>query len=590
MPKPVAPGAVHSAAAPPVAESAISTLINKTGSWKYILPEYHDKVAPCNAACPAGIDVQGYMLLLQQGELQTALQLLVRENPMPAITGRACDHPCEGACNRRHFDESVSIRGVERMLGDLDLAGPTPDPLPRTHAEHVAIVGSGPAGLSCAVQLVRLGYGVTVLEAADKPGGLLRLGIPAYRLPPAVLDRQIQRYLDLGIEIRCGVRLGDDMEWSELEEFDAVLIATGAHAGRSLDVPGEDLPGVDSGLEFLKAVNGGARPDLGRRVVIVGGGNTAMDCARSAMRLGAEPTVLYRRTRNEMPAIPEEINEAEREGVDFIFLAAPAAFHASDGALVGVECVRMELGPPGDDGRRRPVPTDEGQFTLLADTVLAATGEDAEMGILPPEVTENPWNVDTGSYGTTQVPRFFAAGDLAGEDRTVAFAIGSGKRAALGIHQYLRQQAGESCSLPTPSSLAHGGGTNINLTRLLDDDPVHRNAPLEEVIQYEELQLAYFTPAPRHAPPALPPEKARRSFDEVHAGLSKPAALAEAGRCFTCGLCNNCEICLIFCPDVAITRAKDGGGLRIDLDYCKGCSLCAAECPRGAITMTREKR
>lgn len=576
------------ATVPPVAASLTSTRVNRTGSWKYVQPVYRDRVAPCNEACPVGIDIEGYMDFLREGRLEDAIDLLLRENPLPAVTGRVCDHPCEVGCNRGRFDEAVSIHAIERVLGDLvaelgAVVEPARAPGPR-RKERVAVVGSGPAGLGCAYFLARLGYRVTVFEAADEAGGMLRLGIPEYRLPRAVLDREIERIRRAGVEIRCGVRVGEELPWAALDEFDAVFLGTGAHRSQPMGVKGEDLPGVRAGLDFLKEVNAGARPDVGRRVVVVGGGNTAMDCARTALRLGAEVTVVYRRGRAEMPAILAEVDEAEREGVRFVFLAAPVAFHAPGGRLGAVECVRMRLGPPDASGRRRPVPTEE-RFTVSADTVLTAIGEVAEPEVLPRGITREDGAVGVDPLGMTSWPRFFAGGDMAGQPRSVAHALGSGKRAAIGIHRYLRAVAGDEVSGPPLEGLRYGPRGNVSLTRLLCDDPVSRTAPLNEVVPFEDLNVSHFVHVARNSDGHLSPEASRSGFAEVNVGLSRDAALAEARRCFNCGVCNRCELCLIFCPDVAIRRRPNGQGFEIDLEYCKGCGVCVAECPRGAMAM-----
>ena len=362
-------------AVPEVAMSSASSRVTRTGSWKYQFPEYHDRVAPCNAGCPVGIDIEGYLNLLREGRVAEARDLLLAENPLPSVTGRVCHHPCENACNRRAFDGAVAIHAVERALGDLSHQQPAPVLKPAPHAERVAIVGSGPAGLACAYHLARFGYSVTIFEAASLPGGMLRLGIPAYRLPREVLDRDIARIAAHGVQIKCNVHIGEHVAWDELTElYDAVFVSTGAHTSRALGVPGEDLPGVRPGLAFLREVNAGRRPDLGARVVVVGGGNTAMDCARSAMRLGAKVTVVYRRTRDEMPAIREEVDDALREGAEFVFLANPVEFTGGADRVKSVVCERMALGEPDASGRRRPVPTGQ-VFNLDADTVLTAIGE-----------------------------------------------------------------------------------------------------------------------------------------------------------------------------------------------------------------------
>jgi NADPH-dependent glutamate synthase beta subunit-like oxidoreductase len=576
-------------AVPPIAVSNTSTLVNKTGSWKYIRPLYQDRVAPCNAGCPVGIDIEGYMNLLREGRIGEAADLLVRENPMPAVTGRVCHHPCETHCNRRLFDEPVSIHAVERLLGDLSLDGEQQVATPRRKRKHkIGIVGSGPAGLACAYHLARIGYPVTVFEAASEPGGMLRLGIPEFRLPRPVLSREIDRIRAHGVDIRCGVKVGSDLPWKELSAYDAVFVASGAHRGRGLGVEGENLQGVRAGLQFLKEVNFGARPDLGRRVFVIGGGNTAMDCARTALRLGAEPVVLYRRTRAEMPAILEEVEEAEREGIGIEFLTAPIAFHAKNGRLQSIECIRMRLGPPDESGRRRPIPSDEAPFTLPADTVLTAIGEQTDLGFLPEEIRLDGSVVTVNEFGKTSNPLVYAGGDVVEQPRTVADALGAGKRAAIGIDWYLLLTAGESLEAINADSLRYGGTGNMSVTSWRHDDPVPRTSPLNEVVPFEDLNMSHFARAIRNFDRHLSAEDSASSFREVNLGLGRELAFTEAGRCFNCGVCNRCELCLIFCPDVAISRRSDGLGFDIAMDYCKGCGVCTVECPRGAMTMTRE--
>jgi len=570
---------------PPVAVSSTTTLENKTGSWKYIRPVYRDRIAPCNAACPVGIDIEGYMRLLQLGQVHEARRLLLRENPMPAVTGRVCHHPCEMACNRTHFDEAVSIHAVERVLGDLELDGPVTDPIPRARSETVAVVGSGPAGLSCAYHLGRLGYAVTVFEEAPHPGGMLRLGIPEYRLPRDVLDRQIERIEVQGVTIRCGVRVGDDVPWSDLDA-DAVFVASGAHRGRSAGMEQEDVPGVEPGLAFLKRVNAGERPSVGERVIVIGGGNTAIDCARTALRLGAEVCVLYRRGRQEMPAIPQEIEEAEQEGVEFEFLAVPVGTSTVHGRLAGLECQRMVLGTPDESGRRRPIPTDESPFFLVADTVLTAIGETADLSFLRPGVARAGGGIVISELGQATGPAVFAGGDAANEPRTVADALGSGKRAAVGIDRFFRRARGEG-DADGVDELRFGPSGNVSMTRWGGDDPVRRVAPLNEIVEVGELNFSHFVHEPRHRERFVDRIEASDRFAEVNRGLAGAEAVEEAGRCLSCAVCTECELCLIFCPDVAIRR-RPGGRFEIDLDYCKGCGVCAAECPRGAIVMTKE--
>jgi NADPH-dependent glutamate synthase beta subunit-like oxidoreductase len=572
----------------PIAVSSMSTRATKTGSWKYIQPAYHDRVAPCNQACPVGIDIEGYLNLLREGQVEEACDLLVRENPMPAVTGRVCHHPCEAGCNRCSFDEGVAIHAIERQLGDLVL-----DAAPRKAARAprglVAVVGSGPAGLACAYHAARLGYGVTVYEAAPEAGGMLRQGIPAYRLPRALLDKQIEWIRGHGVTIECGVRVGADVTWANLlGAFDAVFVSLGAQRSRALGIPGEGLAGVESGLAFLRTVNAGARPAVGERVVVVGGGNTAMDCARTALRLGAAVTVLYRRTRAEMPAIPDEVDDAEREGVQFVFLAAPARLHSSNGRVSAIECQRMKLGAPDASGRRRPEPVAGDRFTVPADTVLSAIGEVADFGPLPGEVERTDAGLVTDDWGGTTRAAVFAGGDVTQGPRTVADALGMGKRAAMAIDRYLRDREAGSGKREEPdlAGLRFGTKGNVSITRWRGDDPISRAAPVNEVVTCDDLNLRHFTHASRSVEACLSVAESRRGFAEVNLGLTREEALEEASRCFNCGVCNRCDLCLVYCPDVAVVR--DDGGYRFELDYCKGCGICAAECPRGAITMTRD--
>lgn len=571
---------------PPLSVSTTSTLVNRTGSWKYIKPIYRDRVAPCNEGCPVGIDIEGYMNLLRQGRKQEAVDLLLRENPMPAVTGRVCYHPCENACNRRQYDEAVGIRAVERMLGDMALAEP-PTPKVGTRAGKVAIIGSGPAGLGCAYHLARMGYAATVFEAASEAGGILRLGIPDYRLPPAILQGEIDRIRGMGVEIRCGVRLGTDLAWEELDGYDAVFLATGAHHSRRLGLEGEDAQGIHSGLKFLRQVSQGESPEVGSRVLVLGGGNTAMDCARTALRRGGQVEVLYRRTRAEMPAIDEEIEDAEREGIRLSFLVAPKAIRVEGGKVTGLECLRMRLGDPDASGRRRPVPVENSDFFVAADMVLTAIGEEIDLKSLPGDVETDNGAVAVSPLGAATT-RFFAGGDLVAQPRTVAHALGAGKRAALGIDHALRRATGEKLDDVPLAALRYGGLGNVSMIRWQDDDPVVRHDAVNEVTRFEDLNMDHFPRRPRLQGEQLAPDLCRQDFTEVLGGLQPEAAMAEAKRCFNCGVCNTCELCLIFCPDLAISLQDDGTGFDIDYDYCKGCGVCNAECPRGAMDMTRE--
>ena len=596
---------------PTISVSQGSTLANRTGSWKYIQPIYQDKTAPCNAACPVGIDLEGVMNLLRQDKVDEARDLMLRENPMPGVCGRICDGPCQRACSRAQFDEAVNIHAIERMLGDRP-SQPRASAPPRTRPEHVAVVGSGPAGLACAYHLARLGYNVTVFEADPEPGGWLRYGVPEYRLPRAVLVREIEQVRAEGVAIQCGVRVGGNLPWQDLERFDAVFLASGARAREGFEWQEQQLPDVRPGADFLHEVRAGGHGHAGRRVVVAGGGETAVDCARTALRLGAEPVLVFGGARETMTASAESVEEALREGVRFEFFtrvvgvqltehsdaeqpmdAIRHMFDSGDtpaeGArLVGVACVRVQEAASALDAARRPLSVPGSSFVLPADTLFTAPGGEAEDGALPPDLRRRGYILRTDEFGLTSREGFFAGGDLAGEIRSVASALGSGKRAAIGIDRWLRQRAGDAVPALDAKALRYGGTGAMSVTRWRGDDPVHRTGELNEVVPFEQLNMAYFTHVPSTPDHHRAPGTSGSDFGEANLGLAPDEAMAEAKRCFNCGVCNDCELCLIYCPDVAIKRHSSGHGFSLSYKYCKGCGLCVEECPRGAMTMTRE--
>jgi len=466
--------------------------------------------APCRSACPAGVNAQGYISLILQGKYREALRLVREAIPLPGICGRVCTHPCEGECERGKIDRPVSIRALKRFIADVGRDGEAPA-VPITKAERVAVVGSGPAGLACAYDLIRRGYPVTVFEALPEAGGLLRYGIPEYRLPKDVLDDEIEYLRRLGVEIRTGTPVTslDDLF---RQGYRAVCLALGAGRSRALGVPGEELPGVYHALSFLRKVNSGERVEVGRRVAVIGGGNAAVDAARTALRLGAEEvTIVYRRTRDEMPAIPDEVAEAEREGVKFLWLAAPVRILSRDGRASGVECLRMEPGPPDESGRPSPVPIKGSEFTLEADDIIVAVGQRVDPDSLPPglqltgqgTVSVDPITLETG------IPGVFAAGDVATGPADVITATALGKEAARSIALYLE-------------------GGDLRRGRRGQG----RRRPRREAGRH-----------PAGAGPLLEVEKRRGNFAEVERCFSEPEALAEARRCLHCGVCFECDDC-----------------------------------------------
>jgi NADPH-dependent glutamate synthase beta subunit-like oxidoreductase/Pyruvate/2-oxoacid:ferredoxin oxidoreductase delta subunit len=519
-------------------------------------------VPPCDHVCPAGNDVRGFLDALARDEVDGALEILLRTSPFPATCGRVCPAPCMASCNRAALDGAVNVRAMERLAGDRGRATPAPR---ARRPERVAVVGSGPAGLTAAWHLALLGYGVTVYEAGPEPGGLLRTGIPAFRLPAAVLDREVERIQALGVEMVTGVRVDRLRLRALARNHDAVLVASGLQLPRSLEL-GEAGGGVVlEGIELLAAVRSGeAVPELhGEDVVVVGGGNTAVDAARSALRLGAASVrIVYRRSRAEMPAIPEEVEEALEEGVSLDLLTRPVALERmaqadGDGGCWHLRCRRTELGPPGPDGRRRPVDVPGSDSALPCHRVVLALGQSADPSLFPEDA-----HVAEG-LELLGIPRrpVYAVGDVATGAGTVAAAIGSGRLAALRVHRSLSGEAPEE---------EHAARRRPDADRWRD-----------QVIGADALRLDRFEPAPARADPVLDPDRRRGGFREVHGTLDDTA---EARRCLSCGVCNRCGLCVACCPEGVLEW--DGDALVVDGDYCKGCGICAVECPRHVIFMS----
>ncbi len=435
--------------------------------------------------------------------------------------------------------------------------------------------------MSCAYHLAKLHYEVTVFESLSYAGGMLRMGIPAYRLPKDVLDREISNIEALGVEIRTGVSIGEEIKIEELKDYQAIFIATGAHRSRGLNIP-EEKRGTFSGLDLLKRINRDGKVKIGERVAIIGGGNTAIDVARSVIRLGKKATILYRRSKEEMPAFEDEIVEALEEGVKIRYLVNPIRIQQKDN-MKRLECLRMELGEKDESGRRRPVPIPNSNFFIEADGVIIAAGEETEVSFLPKGMEKREGIVLTQRDGSTGIKGIFAGGDLTSNQRTVAHAIGSGKKAALAIDCYLKGKDTEEAI----RQILIGDGPSISIFRNLHPEvrPINPH-----VVTFEELNMDYFEPAKRQGESKSAVKERIKGFKEVSSTLSEGVALDEAERCFSCGTCNECENCYVFCPDVSILKAGKTLSRQVDYDYCKGCGICFTECPRGAISLTEEAR
>lgn len=556
---------------------------NKTGSWRTQRPFYEDKTPPCSAACPAGNDIVAFIQKITQEDFEGAWNIILEENPFPGVCGRVCFHPCETKCNRGSYDESIAIHALERFVADH--ASHLPKKIEKISPQRegkIAIVGSGPAGMSCAYHLARLHYHVTVFESLPLAGGLLRMGIPSYRLPKEILDREISAIEALGVEIRTGVPMGEEMRMEELKDYQATFIATGAHLSRRLNIPGEKGRGVFSGLDLLKRINLGNKVKMGDRVAVVGGGNTAIDVARSVVRLGKKATILYRRAKEEMPAFEEEVSEALEEGVKLKYLVNPIRIQQKNGLRL-LECVKMALGEKDESGRRKPVPIPNSRLIIEADSVVIAAGEEIEVSYLPKGIGKKDGIVLTQIDGKTTVEGIFAGGDLASNQHTVAHAIGSGKKAAVAIDSYLRGIDSEEAI----RSILIGSGPSISIFRYLHPEERLINP---HVVTLDELNSDYFEHSKREGKSRALPRERIKGFTEVTSTLTKEAALFEAGRCFSCGTCNDCENCYLFCPDAAILRIGDQITHQVDYDFCKGCGICFTECPRRAISLKEETR
>src|SRR5215467_3418190 len=528
-------------------------------------PVYVDLLPPCNAGCPAGENIQAWLAHAEAGRHEQAWRQLVADNPMPAIHGRVCYHPCESACNRAFLDSAVSIQAVERFLGDLALDREWMfDRPPRTTGKRVLVIGAGPSGLSAAYHLARLGHEVEIRDAGEQPGGMIRYGIPAYRLPRDVLDCEIARIAELGVRMTRRHRVQDlDAERRD-GGFDAAFVAVGAHLSKRVDIPAKDAGRIVDALSFLRSVASGERLAIGWRVAVYGGGDTAMDAARTARRLGAnDALIVYRRTRAQMPAHEEEAQEAEREGVTINWLRTITAF---EGPELTVEAMELD-----ENGFPRPT----GRFeTLAADTVILALGQDTDTAFLravPGVEFSRDGTVQVSPMMMTGCPGVFAGGDMVPAERTVTVGVGHGKKAARNIDAWLRATEREG---------TEPAGTG--------QEPQSAPAAKHDLASFGMLNLWYFGDAARRQQPQSQPEQRVTGFGEVVGGLSEAEACYEAGRCLSCGNCFECDGCLGACPEDAVIKLGPGNRYRFDYDRCTGCGTCYEQCPVHAIEMVPE--
>ncbi len=518
---------------------------NKTGSWRSSTPVHKNILPPCNHSCPAGENIRGYIDLIKKNDVATAFELLTSSNPLPAVCGRVCYHPCQASCSRHSFDVELQVRLIEKFIGDWGIEKKIRSPIAHPISKKAAIIGAGPAGIAAAHYLRRMGVSVAIYDDSSEPGGILRYGIPSYRLEKDVLKSELDRVLH-GIEFRPNSRLGSDIDIGDLIDYDAVFLATGAHVSKTMGVDGEGLSGVESGLGFLKKVNSGGNEKLdGKQVIVIGGGNTACDVARTAYRLGGKVTLVYRRTENEMPAFSEEIEELKAEPIETKFLASPVRVEKNSDGILKTSFIKMKLGKPDSSGRARPEPIEGSLFEITADRVFSAIGEDPDLSFFPEAEQRSDGGFDFSKVDKRLREKLFIGGDILPNPRTVPHAVGSGRLAA---EKIMAMFEGKEFK-PSENVAEVAGPDDINLIYFS---------------KVNELKWKTGLAPNGHIPDAR-------------------TAAEEASRCFSCGVCSECDNCYNFCPDMSVIKTADG--YHVNLDYCKGCGICAQECPGGSLKM-----
>jgi 2-oxoacid:acceptor oxidoreductase gamma subunit (pyruvate/2-ketoisovalerate family)/2-oxoacid:acceptor oxidoreductase delta subunit (pyruvate/2-ketoisovalerate family) len=516
---------------------------NKTGSWRVLTPTYVERPAPCTTNCPAGTDVRLFVKLASEKKFDEAFKAIYEFNPFPSTCGRVCPHFCEQNCNRIELDEGLNVGAIERFLGDKGFHTEVKKSK-LTHYEKIAVVGAGPAGLTAALRLTQKGYNTTVFEALPYAGGMMRTGIPQFRLPEDVLDKEIKRIEDHGVKIKLNKKVTID----ELkDDFDALVVAVGSHIGTKMNIPNEEL--VIDGIEFLhKFKMSGEKSAIkeGDEVAVIGGGNTAIDVARTVLRLGSIPTIYYRRTRKEMPAIAHEVNEALSEGIKIEFLTAPVNLKQNN--QIDLTIIKMELGEPDESGRRRPVPVKGSEKHIKVDKMITAIGQRSDEHVFAGQKIKAVQGRINSDFG---IP-VFCSGDMAWGG-TVAEAIGSGNKVAEEVDAFF------------------------------NDLPYSHEEIKKDIVIPADINFNYYLPTPRTQNPVRKSKNIVNDFKEVVKGLTETEVIIESKRCLHCGDCYSCGNCFNYCPDAAIF-IDDENRLRIDYDYCKGCGICAQECPCSAIS------
>ena len=570
-----------------IPHSSISTAVNKTGSWRFFHPKYEEKTAPCSAACPVGQDIPRIEMLVSRGTLKDAWQTILAENPFPAVCGRVCFHPCERACNRADMDDPIAIHHLERFLGDTAITAESKTDLNirPSNGKKVAIAGAGPSGLAAAYFLAHLGYGCEVFEAAPQPGGLLRWGIPAYRLPRDILDHEIRRVENSGVNIHCDTPVTGSLLEKIQTEYDALFVACGY--GRSINLKIEGGQFTFDGLDFLNRLHRGEKMSCDGTAAVVGGGNTAFDVARSLARLGTSPLIVYRRRTPDMPAFEPEVAMAIEEGVEIMELVAPIRIREtardSSSPRPGYELTlqTMKVSKKEISGRARVIPDGDKTITVTVQSVFVAIGADADaLWRLPESDGSKTLNLSHCKILAQKLP-LVLGGDLTSPVKSVTDAIASGKQAAMALDTYFEH--GPDAVEARLAACRIGAGPALSMAIYLEEDRKNRTP---HIVSYDEIVADYFQPAARISPTSLDAGQRIQSFIEIESTLDKTAAQEEAARCFNCGICNSCDYCRLYCPEMAVMVEK--AHRSINMDYCKGCGVCATECPRNAMALEDE--
>jgi NADPH-dependent glutamate synthase beta subunit-like oxidoreductase len=565
-----------------ISRSHILTDVNKTGSWRFVRPVYREKTAPCSTACPAGEDIARIEMYFNQERYQDALKTILLENPFPSICGRVCFHPCERVCNRADLDEPVAIHAMERFIGDAAIKDDLDSGLKTypANGKIVCIIGAGPAGLAAGYFLSRLGYSCDIYEARPEPGGILRWGIPRYRLPEDVLAREIERIKTYGIKIACNTPITQDFIEDAKKRYHAFFIGCGHGRSLKMNFPGEDMT-VD-GLEYLSRLRKGETLPSNRTAAVIGGGNTAIDVARSLVRQGTTTTMVYRRRKQDMPAFEEEVKMAVDEGIAIMELFSPVKIENDAGEFI-LSLQRMKTdGMKTDRGRARVVPTGEPVQHFRVRKIFSAIGaEPLDPWLSLSQKSDEIVHLSHCAL-TSSDPPFLFGGDLTNTAKSVPDAVASGKQAAIAIDIFFNQ--GRNAVTELLNSYRVGNGPGLSMLRYMDEKQPERSL---DVVSIDNINLDYFSRAPRVEIKTLGIKERAHSFDEIKTTLTVDQALYESRRCFNCGICNACDNCRIFCPEIAVIH--NGGERQIDLEYCKGCGICVVECPRSAMDFQEER-